>query len=109
MAPYPYGPAGYPGAPAPYGALGPYGYQNPYTKMQQAKMLRTIGVVVDVIGQAIAAIMPVPAAPQISGMQPTDDENMKRYQEALAGHAKTDERIRTVAKVVREALQVAKS
>jgi hypothetical protein len=93
--------------PYPYGA--PYGMPTPYQKLQQAKLLKTIGVVVDVIGQAIAAIMPVPAAPQIIGQQETDDENMKRYQEALAGHAKTDERIRTAAKVVREALQVAKS
>jgi hypothetical protein len=100
--PGPFGPHG------PLGAFGPYGYPNPFQKMQTAKMLTTIGVIVDVLGQAIAAIMPVPGSPQIIGDQKTDDENMKRYQEALAGHAKTDERIRTAAKVVREALHVAK-
>lgn len=105
--PYPavpsYPPSGYPYGVPPEAYLPPYEMRPP---INVGKVLRIVGVAVDCLGAGIAALMPLPDAPQILGQQPTDDENMKRYQEGLAQHAKTDERIRTFAKIVREALSV---
>ena len=114
-------PGGYPGYPGPWPyPQSPYGQYSmvpqsppcapPFGAFGQpvnvSKVLRLVGVAVDCIGAGVAAIMPIPDAPQIVGQQPVDDENMKRYQEGLAQHAKTDERIRTFCKIVREALAV---
>jgi hypothetical protein len=114
-------PAGYPlpgyGQPYP-GQMLPPGYNFPpgatpcgsaayaIRPMNVGKVMTLVGVIVDVLGQGVAAILPLPDSPGIIGDQKTDDENMKRYQESLARHAKTDERIRTAARVVREALTV---
>jgi len=94
---------GYPFLPptTPCGSAGYY-----VRPMNVGKVLALVGVIVDVVGQGVAAILPLPGSPTIIGDQKTDDENMKRYQESLATHAKTDERIRTAARVVREALTV---
>jgi hypothetical protein len=68
------------------------------------RVLRLIGVAVDVVGQAVAAFMPLPQAP--TGHAAGDTANLTAYQEALAKHAKADERLRTLAKAVREALDL---
>jgi hypothetical protein len=85
----------------PWGA--PY-YGSPW------RALKMVGVAVDMLGQLGAAfLVPVPQAPQPSGQDSIDTENHIRYQAALAQHAKTDERIRTACKVVREALDLGHS
>jgi hypothetical protein len=77
-----------------------------FPRWSTARTLKTVGVVADLAGQAIAAILPVPTPPNIVGDEKTDTENMKRYHDAVAHHAKTDERIRTVAKAIRETLDL---
>jgi hypothetical protein len=69
-----------------------------------SRVLRLIGVAVDVVGQAVAAFIPLPQAP--TGHAASDVGNLTAYQEALAKHAKADERLRTLAKAVREALDL---
>ena len=78
------------------------------TVLQQADVLRAMLAGVAAMEQDAVRASRRAQLPRNIGRSWTDDENMKRYQEALAGHAKTDERIRTAAKVVREALHVAK-
>jgi hypothetical protein len=48
--------------------------------------------------------MPLPAAP--TGEAARETANLTAYQEALAKHAKADERLRTLARAVREALDL---
>ncbi len=58
------------------------------------------GRLVDLAAQGFAAIRSLPAAPTATGDVSTDVANLVTYQEALADHGKTDERIRTVAHVI---------
>jgi hypothetical protein len=104
----------------PVGPVAPYGYPPPYPyayppgypyppapqaqPFQLEKVLRTIALVVDVGVSAFAAFMPLPGAPASTGDPAKDTENLTQYQQALAQHAKTDERIRTLAKAARDAL-----
>jgi hypothetical protein len=96
--PFPSGPVGY-----PYPAPPPWAYG--YPPLSPWRTLKVIGTAVDVLGQLAAAfLIPIPEAPTATGEGGVDAENQVRFQAALAQHAKTDERIRTACKVVREAL-----
>ena len=95
-----------PRCPPPFG----YPWGSPYGDGSPWKALKMVGVAVDMLGQIGAAfLVPVPQAPEPSGQDSIDSENHIRYQAALAQHAKTDERIRTACKVIREALDLGHS
>jgi hypothetical protein len=59
-----------------------------------------IGMLVDLIGQGFAAVRSLPTAPTASGDGSTDVANLTLYQQALAEHAQTDERIRTAVHII---------
>jgi hypothetical protein len=59
-----------------------------------------IGTLVDLVGQGFAAIRSLPNAPTASGDSGTDVANLVLYQQALAEHAQTDERIRTAVHII---------
>jgi len=56
----------------------------------------TVGEVVELAAQILAAIQPLPGAPVAQGAMETDVENLVIYQTALATHAKRDEQLRTL-------------
>jgi len=58
------------------------------------------GVIVDAIAQTIAAFASLPAAPDTTLDANTNSANTITYLQALAKHAKADERIRTVSKLI---------
>jgi hypothetical protein len=58
------------------------------------------GVIIDAIAQTLAAFAALPPAPTPSGDIATDQANGITFLAALAQHAKTDEKIRTVSKLV---------
>jgi hypothetical protein len=58
------------------------------------------GLIIDAIAQSLAAFAPLPAAPAPTGDVPTDQANSITFLAALAGHAKRDEQIRTISKLV---------
>jgi hypothetical protein len=60
-----------------------------------------LGLILDAAAQALAAMSGLPSAPPASGDGRTDTQNMVKYQEALAQHAKRDEQIRTVGALAR--------
>jgi hypothetical protein len=57
----------------------------------------TSGQVIELIGQGFAALQSLPTPPTTTGDTATDIGNLGLYQTALANHAKSDERIRTLA------------
>ena len=59
-----------------------------------------IGSLVDLVGQGFAAIRALPTPPTASGDGGTDVANLTLYQQALAEHAQTDERIRTAVHII---------
>ena len=59
-----------------------------------------IGMLVDLIGQGFAAVRALPTPPTSSGDGSTDVANLTLYQQALAEHAQTDERIRTAVHII---------
>jgi hypothetical protein len=59
-----------------------------------------IGMLVDLIGQGFAAVRSLPTPPTTSGDGSTDVANLTLYQQALAEHAQTDERIRTAVHII---------
>ena len=59
-----------------------------------------IGSLVDLAGQGFAAIRALPTPPTASGDGGTDVANLTLYQQALAEHAQTDERIRTAVHII---------
>jgi hypothetical protein len=59
-----------------------------------------IGMLVDLIGQGFAAVRALPTPPTTSGDGSTDVANLTLYQQALAEHAQTDERIRTAVHIL---------
>jgi hypothetical protein len=65
---------------------------------QQRKLIGdlTVGEVVELAAQILAAIQPLPGAPTAQGEVETDVENLVIYQTALATHAKRDEQLRTL-------------
>ena len=60
-----------------------------------------LGLILDAAAQALAAMASLPAAPPVSGDGRTDTQNLVKYQESLAQHAKRDEQIRTVGALAR--------
>ena len=56
----------------------------------------TIGEVIELATQILAAIQPLPGAPVAQGTAEIDVENLVTYQTALATHAKRDEQLRTL-------------
>ena len=60
----------------------------------------TVGELVEVAAQILAAIQPLPAAPVAVGHSETDVANLVTYQTALAQHAKRDEQLRTIGSLV---------
>ncbi len=64
----------------------------------------TPGVLVDLVAQIFAALMPLPAAPVGTTDASTDIQNMLTYQTALAQYAKRDEQVRTLGNLVTKLL-----
>lgn len=62
------------------------------------------GVIADAVAQAFAAFAALPSPPPIQGDPRTDTQNLVKYQEQLAQHAKRDEQIRTIGALVRQFL-----
>lgn len=60
----------------------------------------TIGELVEMAAQVIAAIQSLPTPPTAQGCTETDVENLVTYQTALAVHAKRDEQLRTLGNLV---------
>lgn len=60
-----------------------------------------IGFLIDAAAQALAALSSLPAAPPVQGDSKTDTQNLVKYQEQLAQHAKRDEQIRTLGALAR--------
>ena len=60
----------------------------------------SIGMLVDLAGQGFAAVRALPTPPTTSGDGSTDVANLTLYQQALAEHAQTDERIRTAVHIL---------
>ncbi len=60
----------------------------------------TTAELVDLAAQILAAIQPLPAAPNAAGDVETDVENLVIYQTALATHAKRDEQLRTLGSLL---------
>lgn len=58
------------------------------------------GLIIDAIAQSLAAFAPLPAAPVPTGNIADDQANSITFLAALAGHAKRDEQIRTISKLV---------
>ena len=64
----------------------------------------TPGVLVDLVAQIFAALMPLPAAPVATDTAATDVGNLILYQSALASYAKRDEQVRTLGNLVTKLL-----
>ena len=60
-----------------------------------------LGLILDAAAQALAAMASLPTPPNISGEGRSDAQNMVKYQESLAQHAKRDEQIRTIGALAR--------
>jgi hypothetical protein len=58
------------------------------------------GLIIDAIAQSLAAFAPLPAPPPPSDDVNTNQQNSITYLAALAAHAKRDEQVRTVSKLV---------
>ena len=58
------------------------------------------GQVIDMVAQIFAALMPLPAAPSVTGDADTDSGNTILYQTALAQYAKRDEQVRTLGNLI---------
>jgi hypothetical protein len=88
--------------PGVYGQRVPYGQPYPPRGAALGSLFggMTSAQVIELIGQGFAALQSLPAAPAAVGDPAKDLPNMILYQTALADHAKSDERIRTVANIV---------
>lgn len=95
-------------APAVYS---PPGYPQPWVTqpvvqpvavMQPGTMLGgfSIGQIVDIAAQVLAALAPLPAAPVATSDASTDVGNLILYQSAITQHAKRDEQLRTLGSVI---------
>jgi hypothetical protein len=60
-----------------------------------------LGLILDAAAQALAAMASLPTPPNISGDGKSDAQNLVKYQESLAQHAKRDEQIRTIGALAR--------
>jgi hypothetical protein len=71
--------------------------QSPFR--DQFGQVRT-GLIIDAVAQTLAAFAPLPPAPEPTGEVGIDQANSITYLAALAQHAKTDEKVRTVSKII---------
>ena len=61
-------------------------------------------VLIDLVAQVFAALMPLPAAPVSTADPSTDVQNLLTYQTALAQYAKRDEQVRTLGNLITKVL-----
>ena len=61
-------------------------------------------VLIDLVAQVFAALMPLPAAPVATSEVATDVQNMLLYHSALAQYAKRDEQLRTLGNLITKVL-----
>lgn len=103
--PRPYYPAPAP-PPAPY--YRPASPRQVVIVQQRPSLLAGIdlGDVVEHGVNLLAALQSLPAAPTITGDPSKDVGNMILYQESLADHAKSDERVRTFGGLVAQVVKV---
>ena len=101
-------PAYYPTQPPVYTQPGYYPVQPAYGQfvMQQPTTLGalfgglTIGQIIEMIAQAIAALQSLPTAPVGTQDVEKDVGNLVLYQTAIAQHAKRDEQLRTLGSLI---------
>ncbi len=88
----------YPGQPM----VGPPMMTQPIAVMQPATYFGgfTIGQIVEMAAQALAALQPLPGAPTATSDVGTDVGNLILYQSAIAQHAKRDEQVRTLGSLI---------
>ena len=60
----------------------------------------SLGQIIEMAAQALAAIQPLPAAPVATAEVVKDVGNLVLYQSAIAQHAKRDEQLRTIGSLV---------
>jgi hypothetical protein len=60
----------------------------------------TTGQLVDAVAQIVAALMPLPAAPNVTNDADTDAGNTILYQSALAQRAKREDQVRTLGNLI---------
>jgi hypothetical protein len=60
----------------------------------------TLGQIIEIAAQALAAFQPLPAAPVPTAEMVKDVGNAVLYQTALAQHAKRDEQLRTLGSLI---------
>jgi len=104
--------ANYPAQPAypaqPYYPAQPvYGYGQPVVMQQQPATFLgglfgglTIGQILEMLAQAVAALQPLPSPPVGTRDLEKDMGNLVLYQSAVAQHAKRDEQLRTIGSLV---------
>ena len=102
FAPQGFGPGGFWSGNQPVYMQPPWGWGQPGTLGGLFAGLNgiNIGSLVDLVGQGFAAIRSLPTPPTASGDGGTDVANLTLYQQALAEHAQTDERIRTAVHII---------
>jgi hypothetical protein len=94
--------------PAPY-YRPPYPPQRPVVIVQRQPSLLSEIDLGEVIAQGttlIAAMQSLPDAPQVTGDPSKDVGNMILYQESLADHAKSDERVRAFGGLVAQIVKM---
>jgi hypothetical protein len=97
-----YGPPGYlgPNGWVPQGAPGLYGPQGQFGGSVLGRI--STGVLIDMVAQIFAALMPLPAQPVATSDATTDVGNLILYQGSLASYAKRDEQVRTLGNLVQK-------
>jgi hypothetical protein len=60
----------------------------------------TLGQIIDIAAQVLAAFQPLPAAPVATSEVEKDVGNLVLYQTAIAQHAKRDEQLRTIGSLI---------
>lgn len=60
----------------------------------------SIGQIIEMAAQALAALQPLPAAPVATAEVQKDVGNLVLYQTAIAQHAKRDEQLRTLGSLI---------
>lgn len=96
--PYPYMYQGYPYMPYPAGPM-------PGDSSIASRFGMSTGELIDTGLQLLAAVLPLPGAPNAQGEVSTDVENLITYQGALAVHAKRDEQFRTLGTLLARILR----
>ena len=95
------GPMRRPMAPAGYGPVPWAPPPSPAPAVDRYTGTLKLGVLIDAAAQALAAMSGLPPAPPSLGDSKSDTQNLVKYQESLAQHAKRDEQIRTLGALAR--------